>query len=272
MSEVSPWISVGDLAQAFAPDSNTPSSTGELAGITLGLNLENGQLIELRFETGDQLSWAIAEGTGKGRSAEETYVATKVRDAVYFVDFVRHLERATTVSLVIDRGRGIATVLLARLPDETETRQSLGERVTRGKELTAVRATFLSAAIDTPFTAATPRHPPTRELVGKRVEYSYSATERYEHIYLNENLYTWHCLAGSEKGLADTDRCHCYKIADNLFFFVWREKIVPTLGAVLVDFDLMRTAGKIFGYEGADFGRVSNFPVGAHARLLSVTS
>jgi hypothetical protein len=33
----------------------------------------------------------------------------------------------------------------------------------------------------------------------------------------------------------------------------------------------MRTAGKIFGYEGGDPGKLANFPVGAHARLLNVT-
>ena len=74
---------------------------------------------------------------------------------------------------------------------------------------------------------------PTDALVGKRVQYVYSQTEAYEHIYLNENLYTWQCLRGSEAGLADTDRCHYRRIADELYLFVWREKVVPTLGVVL---------------------------------------
>ena len=89
------------------------------------------------------------------------------------------------------------------------------------------------------------------------MEYTYSPTERYEHIYLNEEFYTWHCLLGSEKGLADTDRCHYLKLGDDLYLFVWREKIVPTLGAVVVDFQAMRTMGKIFGHAqggGADGG------------------
>ena len=89
---------------------------------------------------------------------------------------------------------------------------------------------------------------PTTELIGRRVEYTYSPTERYEHIYLNEDFYTWQCLLGSEKGLADTDRCHYLKLGDELYLFVWREKIVPTLGAVVADFSAMRTMGKIFGH------------------------
>ena len=132
-------------------------------------------------------------------------------------------------------------------------------------------ATFSSAAVDAPFTAGTPRHRPTTDLIGRRVEYTYSSTERYEHIYLNEDFYTWHCLMGSEKGLADTDRCHYLKLGDELYLFVWREKIIPTLGAVVADFSAMRTMGKIFGHA-QDGSGVVDFPVGARARLLNVTS
>ena len=271
MSDPSRWITVGELAQAFAPDNNTPRSTDELAGRTITLHLENGQVVEHRFDTDAKLAWRMIEGSGQGREAEESYVATKVREDVYFVDFIRHLEHATTVSLILDLGLGIVTVLVARLPEEAETRLPLAARLAQGKELTAVKAVFLSGSVDKPFTSATPRHQPTSELVGKRVEYTYSPTERYEHIYLNEDYYTWHCLLGSEKGLGDTDRCHYHKLADDLFLFVWREKIVPTLGVVVVDFDIMRTVGKIFGYQGSDLDKLANFPVGAHARLLNVT-
>jgi len=271
MFDTSRWISVGELADAFSPDGNTPPSTDDLAGRTLHLHLENGRVIEHRFETGTRLSWEIAAGEGQGRAAEETYFATKVREGIYFLDFIKHLEWATTVTLLLDLNQGIATALTGRLPDEPEGTGSLAERLARGQELTAVSATFLSGALNVPFTAETPRHAPTEDLVGRRVEYTYSPTERYEHIYLNENFYTWHCLRGSEKGLADTDRCHYYKLAENLYFFVWREKIVPTLGAVVVDFDRMRTGGKIFGYQSGGSGELTNFPVGARARLLNIT-
>lgn len=271
MSDPARWIAVGELAQAFTPDANVPRSTDELAGRTLGLFLQNGQVVQHRFESGTELGWTILEGPGRGRGAEESYVATKIREGIYFVDFVRHLEQAATASLVLDLNVGIVTALIARLPDEAECRLTLTERVQQGKELTAVTAAFSSGAVNAPFAANTPRHMPTSELVGRRVEYTYSPTERYEHIYLNESFYTWHCLAGREKGLADTDRCHYYKVADDLFFFVWREKIVPTLGAVVADFDIMRTVGKVFGYQGDDCRSVANFPVGAHARVLNVT-
>jgi hypothetical protein len=74
-----------------------------------------------------------------------------------------------------------------------------------------------------------------------------------------------------EKGLADTDRCHHYKIADALYLFVWREKIIPTLGVVMVDLERMKTTGKIFGYQDNRFDKLSNFPIGAYAEVLNIT-
>jgi hypothetical protein len=106
--------------------------------------------------------------------------------------------------------------------------------------------------------------------VGARAEYSYGPSECYEHIYLNEHFYTWHCLRGNEEGLADTDRCHYRKLGDRLYLFVWREKLVPTLGVVVLDYTDWVSRGKIFGYEGGDFARLTNFTVGAAIKLVNV--
>ncbi len=74
-----------------------------------------------------------------------------------------------------------------------------------------------------------------------------------------------------EAGLADVDRCHYIGIAKDLYLFVWREKIIPTLGVVMIDLARQKTDGKIFGYQGSQFGALSNFPVGALAEVLNVT-
>ena len=50
------------------------------------------------------------------------------------------------------------------------------------------------------------------------------------------------------------------------------EKVVPTLGVVLIDLAQRKTDGKIFGYQGGDFGTLSNFPIGAHAQVLNETA
>jgi MoaF C-terminal domain/MoaF N-terminal domain len=280
------WISVGELAAAFSADSYLQPFTNDLAGSTHFLQFEDGRSVEHRFLSDSRLAWTATGGEADGSAGEASYFALKARDGIYLVDFVAHETPPTTVSLLLDLGRGIATSLVARLPDTPDVGHSLAGRIAAGLELTAVTADFASAAVDTPFIATTPRHEVTPDLIGRRVEYTYSPTERYEHIYLNENYYTWHCLLGSEKGLADTDRCHYLKLADQLYFFVWREKIVPTLGAVVVDFAAMRTMGKIFGHAQAgqlqaghaqagharaSGSRVVDFPVGARARFLNLT-
>lgn len=268
MEPETPWITVGALAHAFSEESYAPRPTADLAGRHLTFHLADGAVVDYGFTDETQLTWAVSAGPGAGSGGAETYFAATLRQGIYFVDHLDRSRSATAVTLLLDLGRGIATLLTARLPEESESRQPFAERIAQGKDLTAVSVDFALAAVNKPFSADTPRHEPTVDMVGRRMEYTYSPTERYEHIYLNERFYTWHCLLGSEKGLADTDRCHYYKLADDLYFFVWREKIVPTLGAVVVDFAAMRTTGKIFGYKGDDPGALSNFPVGAWATRL----
>lgn len=269
MNELPCFIPVGDLAHGFAPDSNILEPVGELGGRRLSLFFADGRVIKHRFIDAETLVWRVTAGEGAGESAEERYRAVNPRPGIYFVDFVKGGERATSVSLVLDLSRGIFTAVLGRLPTRTDVEMPFVDRIAAGRELTGVKATFLHGSIDVPFTPAAPRHMPTTELVGKRVEYTYSLTERYEHVYLNGNFYAWHCLQGAEEGLCDVDRCHYYQLGEKFYLFVWREKIVPTLGIVLVDLERLRTSGKIFGYQGDDFGRLSNFPVGATARILS---
>jgi hypothetical protein len=259
------------LSEAFHAGSYAPTPTSDLAGKGFRLWLEDGRIISCCFETSDRLRWSIGGDAAEEPSDSEQCFAARLRESLYFVDFVWTSERATTVTLLLDLGLQIATVLVGQLPEDREAHRPLLDRISVGEELTGVSATFLSAAIDRPFSQEVPRHPATEDMVGRRVEYTYSPSERYEHIYLNGSLYTWHCLQGSEKGLADTDRCHYFKLADDLYLFVWREKIVPTLGVVVVDFAEMRTAGKIVGYRGDGNTGLANFAVGAHARLLNTT-
>jgi hypothetical protein len=268
----SDWISVGALGAAFERESFILPETTGLTGRSLQLHFENGWLIEYRFPTASRLERTVRD-TGRTHelpdSGAATYSATEIRTNLYVVSFVEPQRRAGTSTLVLDLAAGVCSHVRGQLPAREEARKPFFERIAEREELTGVSAEFIAGSINVPFVATMPRHGATTELVGKRVEYTYSATERYEHIYLNEKLYTWHCLAGSERGLADTDRCHYLKLAPELYLFVWREKIVPTLGAVVVDLQQMKTTGRIVGYEGFDFGAVASFPVGARVRVLS---
>jgi molybdenum cofactor biosynthesis protein MoaF len=272
MSETHDWIPVGALGEAFRPGANLLPQSGNLSGKAVTLYLENGCVVEIRFPSARTLEWSTtgpspSSGVAPG-SRDISCSITEIRPRIYFVDFIDPEQRAATTSLVLDMTRRICTVVLGKLPIAEQVAKPMLERIAAGSDLTDVSATFLSGAIDTPFTPDTEKHAPTTELVGQRIEYTYSPTERYEHVYLNDRLYTWHCLEGSEKGLADTDRCHYLRLAPLLYLFVWREKLVPTLGVVLVDLEQLKTTGKIFGYRDFAQGTTVNFPVGARARRL----
>ncbi len=269
MAEELKFIQVGDLAKGITE--NILPESGDLAGRSLKLFFEDGSMAQFHFKTVSLLSWQVDTGTGKEGLAEAVYRATRPRRGIYLVDYIDPTCRATAVSLVLDMNTQTALSVVGTLPNEAETRIDAFSRARQELELTAVAAQFLRAGIDRTVDTRTHPHTTTSELVGKRIKYVYSKTEAYEHIYLNPNLYTWHCLEGIEKGLADTDRCHYYKIAEALYLFVWREKIVPTLGVVLVDLEQMKTTGKLFGYEGTDFKNLTNAPIGAHATLLNQT-
>jgi hypothetical protein len=272
MANASEWISVGALGAAFEPDSHILPESAALAGRRLPLHLENGELIEYRFASATKLERTLLAGgpADEARATDAiTYSATEIRPNLYFVSFIEPQRRASTSALLLDLSNGMCTLVRGQLPTREEASKPFFQRIANGEELTGVSAELIAATIGAPFDANAPRHAPTSDLVGKRVEYTYSVTERYEHIYLNERLYTWHCLAGSEQGLADTDRCHYLKLAPELYLFVWREKIVPTLGIVVVDLQQMKTTGRIVGYKGFDFGAITSFPVGARVRILS---
>lgn len=268
MQAKSEWIPVGALGDAFVPDNNSLPVINDLTGQSLTLNFENGWTIRHDFSSANLLRWSRIEGDRVEEESDEHYVATRPRNGIYFVDLVKSGERATSVSLVLNLAKQSFIAVIGQLPSAEESLVPFIRRIEQGKDLTAVSATFLRGTIDCPFDATADLPGLTDELVGKRVEYTYSPLEKYEHIYLGRRCYTWHCISGSEKGLADTDACHHYRIADQLYLFVWREKVIPTLGIVMVDLKAMKTTGKIMGYEKNDFGAIRNFDVGACVRVL----
>ena len=268
MTASTDWITVGALAEGFAPGAFILPNLADLDGRRFELVFENGWRIAHVFAEG-QLDWALADGSASGRSP---YRATSVRPGLYLVDFIKHENgQAWSVSLVLDTLSQSFTAVLGQLPQREATEQGLYRRALEGRDLTDVSVQFLHGTLDRPWEPGACPHAPTTELVGLRNRYRYSPTEVYEHIYLNEQFYTWQCLAGVERGLCDTDRCHYYRIADELYLFVWREKIVPTLGLVMIDLKAHRSDGKIFGYADADFAALSNFPVSSHCDVLNRT-
>ncbi|MBB4518978.1 MoaF C-terminal domain-containing protein [Paraburkholderia fungorum] len=265
------FIQVGALAEGFAPDSHVLPPVDDLAGSTLQLEFADGPAETLTF---------VAAGVVRTSNGQFDCRITSVRDGIYFVDYIGGGDgsRPAATSHVLDVKQGLCTSLAGTLPNESEARTDAFTRVERGLELTGVqvrlrhgRIVAQGAQAGAQAGAEAALHHPTRKLIGMRNLYTYSATEQYEHVYLNDNFYAWQCLSGVEAGLADVDRCHYIAIAKDLYLFVWREKIIPTLGVVMIDLERKKTDGKIFGYRGSQFDSLSNFPVGALAEVLNVT-
>lgn len=259
MSTEAVFIQVGALAEGFAPDSHTLAQQHGLVGNSMFFHFAEGETVEGFFHDEHSLLW---------EAHRVDYRVTSIRPEILLIDFIDPQRANSSITLVCDRQQGNFTAVYGQLPEKTETRLDAFSRVEQGLPLTAVHTAFRFGRLDQ-HQGALPSF--TNELVGMRNLYTYSLTERYEHIYLNENFYAWHCLEGVEKGLADVDRCHYVKVAEKLYLFVWREKIIPTLGVVMIDMQQMRTDGKILGYQGSDFGTLSNFAVGAHAQILNTT-
>lgn len=260
MSKEAIFIPVGALAEGFKPHSHILSPLSDLAGLTL----------TCRFNQQDAIATCQIEDEKKLRweGQQTDYRATSIRPGILFIDFIDPTRQGATVSLICNQNSGEVTAVFGRMPDEQAVRLSAFSRVEQGLPLTAVQVEFrfgrLNADCDT-----LPHF--TDELLGLRNLYIYSPTERYEHCYLNDNFYAWHCLDGVEKGLADVDRCHYIKVADQLYLFVWQEKIIPTLGVILIDMEQKRTDGKIVGHQDNGFAMLQNFAVGAQLEILNTT-
>lgn len=267
------WLQVGELAAGFGGNELEPRS--DLAGRSWSALFEGGDELSIRISSGSELEYSVQSSRTLGQWLEggrAPYLATSLRPGIFLVDFLPQGSPPRSVSLVIDLGRGIGTAVLGRLPTAAQAQKPLHALAAANEELTPVAAEILPFALSGAPSTPYRWHPPTTDLVGRRMRYEYGPRDLYEHIYLNERYYTWLCRRGPEEGLADTDRCHYRLIDDELYLFVWREKIVPTLGVVLVDTAALRSTGKLFGYRGDDFGVVTNVSVGARASLVNVTA
>lgn len=260
MIEEATFIQVGALSDGFAPDSYILEVSNKLTGKTFQLNFEDTmQQIAVSFPADQQIKW---------KDAIVGCRITSIRSGVYFVNFISPEDWRVGITIIINEQDNNCVLLQGTLPTETDIRISAFSKVEQNLPLTDVKIGIQLGTLDNKQGQA-PTY--TAELIGMRNMYTYNPKERYEHVYLNEQFYAWHCLDGVEKGLADVDRCHYIKISNNLYLFIWREKIIPTLGIILIDLNEMRTDGGIMGYQDQGFSSISLFPVGAHATILNKT-
>jgi hypothetical protein len=246
--------------------------SNDLAGKELVLKLvDDDRETKFEFLSFESLTWSTKTSTKASTSKTATYEAICIAPEIYFVDFVDKSSTNTSVSLILDFRTKKATVVTARIPGITDIKFSFLERLGKDADLSSIQIEIKHAMIS-PFPPgkSTKTHERSQGLIGKRIMYTYGRDRIYEHIYLNERFYSWHCLKGAEAGLGDTDSCDYFKIAPDIYLFIWREKIMPTFGLVLINLKEMRSNGKTCGLDIAT-GKYLNFTMGATAKFLNQT-
>lgn len=238
--------------------------TEALTGKKLELYLEDNTKLFIDFKSASQLEWRKLNESPK----VEQYQAIAVRPDIFFVDWVYHEDPDQSTSLVVDLVEREATLVRSGLPNQEDAIANLDRRIRKDNDLSAAKVHITHAGIS--GERAQKIHHRTQELVGKRIKYTYSNQHIYEHIYLNESLFTWHCLAGGGKGSAETNAVDYLKIGEALYLFVWRENIAATVGIVVIDLLKNRTTGKLY-WTKPHANKITNVTVGAYAQLLNET-
>ncbi|MEJ2858810.1 MULTISPECIES: MoaF C-terminal domain-containing protein [unclassified Saccharothrix] len=235
LSDTSSWLPLDGLAPGF--DQNKARAVSDLDGQTFDLAGRRAHF------AGTTVEWA------GGTHPCETFL---VDDALYYAQF--HPGAREAFSLFLDLRKNHA-LLVTTIINHTGTPQ-----VTQKFSPIALGGTGTPPA-------------PSNSLIGRRAMWVYSTNHAYEHIYLSPHWYTWQCLAGPEKGLADTDENTTYELRPGIYVFTWREKVIPCAAVTVADHrdaTRLRSHGALFGLDEAGT-TPTHFAFGAHGRLLSTT-
>ncbi|MFI1918065.1 molybdenum cofactor biosynthesis F family protein [Nocardia sp. NPDC020380] len=251
LSDTSTWLPLDGLAPGF--DANKGALSQELTGRTVLLTDDDGYT-EYRFAA-DTVEWEHRT-QDQTHTGTDRYEAFDIADGLVYSQFHRADEPATAVSLMLDFTTGHALTVHTTIGDPEPGRTRVRQRFTPGR------------------IAGTPAHGPapaaTNTLTGRRALWVYSPEHAYEHVYLSPDWYSWQCLAGPERGLADTDENTIYQLRPGIYVFAWREKVIPCAAVTVADHrDLrgLRSHGALFGLD--ETGRTPvHFTFGAYGRLL----
>lgn len=248
------WARLSEMADGF--DEYRPPLSTKLAGQTVELDCllsgteeESAHTLVHRFGP-DKLEWTTtdAHGTSEGSSPYELF---EMQPDLYFLHYRRMEEdHPVVVTMALDTAGGQATGAVAELGIEPNPHLA--------------RQQWFQGHVVGTATSTTPHHERTTELIGHRIRYSYSSDDVYDHVYLNENLFTWLCMGGAELGVGDTDSSTYWKLRERTYLFSWLEKNVGVEGMVLIDLNALRTVGIQFGLDQQS-GDLVNITMGAFA-------
>ncbi|MFJ9900662.1 MoaF C-terminal domain-containing protein [Streptomyces sp. NPDC091280] len=228
---------------------NKPGESEALRGRRLVIGLDDGG--EIVVDLRERMHGVDSSGSTSGRP-EHVYEVFEVAENLYFLRAQAVLDGCRSRSVILDLEDGRALAIDSKIGEtKVPGEPKVGQRFRHGA--------LVDSPSDTRFT-------PSRELVGRRIMWAYSPTDVYEHIYLNENWYVWHCLAGEEFQQAEVDPCVMYGIRDDVHLLAFGERALP-IGAVMVlNLSTMRSYASMLGEEG---GSLSAFAFGAIGTEIS---
>lgn len=215
---------------------------------------------ELRIDLGDQGSRrlrfeqdvvTVDDGV---RTRVSPYQALEPDNGLFLVA-VDGATPQTSTEYVLDRTSGRVLVLDQKVTATGPLEPSVQQR--------CIPATLADAG--------PPGFPRDRGLIGIRALWTYSDDDVYEHLYLNEHRYVWHCVRGVEAPQADTESCQLYRLRADVHLLVFTEKVMTMGAAMVLNFVSMRSACSALGIE-QDGDAPSHFTFGAHGEVLSRTS
>ncbi|KAM0209065.1 hypothetical protein ACHAPA_006460 [Fusarium lateritium] len=248
---VSNWPTLNAMATGFREHLMPASS--HLEGKTLTHTFDNGMTISHEFTT-NSLTWRILKGQDQGKSGQATYESFEVRPDVFFIDFLKP-DYNEVVTMIVDLTTGQATTGVSGFKEQDGQRRTY--------------TAFMNATShqNKPVQA----FPHTEDLIGKHILYRYSSKDSYEHVYLNKGTFVWHCLSGTERGLADAEECKMLKLRENLYLLFWTETIMPVESLVVIDLEHMRSTGRFYCWDPKPKKPV-HVRFGSHATVLAETS
>ncbi|KAM0421441.1 hypothetical protein ACHAPT_010795 [Fusarium lateritium] len=246
---VSEWPTLEEMAAGF--QEHLMPATSKLNGRHFEHTFDNDCQISHDFGDAGKLTWEILQGEGKGLTGEAEYEAYEVRPDIFLIDFYKPTYEEQ-VTLILDATNGQAVVGVSGFHDVKDDRRTWTK--------------FMNARAHGSNTVKP--FPNTEELIGKHILYRYTPRDAYEHIYLNKGTFVWHCLEGTEKGLADAEECKMLKLRDNLYLLFWTETIMPVESIVVIDLEHMRSTGRFYCWDPKP-QRALHVRFGSYATVLA---
>ncbi|KAJ1323703.1 MoaF C-terminal domain-containing protein [Microdochium nivale] len=228
------WPTLEAMADGFHEHLMPPST--KLAGTSLEHSFASGWRVRHSFDTDKRLTWTNIAGDDAGKSGQADYAAYEVRAGIFLIDFYKP-DALELVTLLYNQSSSQLKVCLSGFVGE--------DKKTRRTWTKFLDATHVHSGGDKPVEAI----PTTTELLGKQVLYRYTPRDAYHHLYLNPGTMSWHCAAGTEKGIADTEKAGYWKLSDELYVLFWTETVMPVESIVVIDLKEQRSTGRFLCWD-----------------------